>query len=332
MSKIICDVCGTSFPETATQCPICGCVRSGEPVTVAGDTYDNETKETTAYTRVKGGRFSKANVKKRNSGKPIYSADPVQNKARDSELTSEKKNEKGLVIAIIVLLLAITAVVIYIACMFFDIKLPFVNNGTSNTAPNTNLQTQQTTDTATDTTVQTEANVPCESLELTDTVIEFDKAGAVFLLNVNVLPKDTTDEIFFESDNNDVATVDANGKVVAVGAGQALITVTCGDNTTECRVVSNIPEETTVPEVQYTADDFKFYNSSAAVKDLSFPLSDKSFKLYTGEIPAELITWESDNEKVAVFVDGLLTFVGAGVANVKVTYEDMVYECIIRVY
>ena len=25
MSKIICDVCGTSYPDTAECCPICGC-------------------------------------------------------------------------------------------------------------------------------------------------------------------------------------------------------------------------------------------------------------------------------------------------------------------
>ena len=30
MSKIICDICGTSYPETAKQCPICGCVRPGD--------------------------------------------------------------------------------------------------------------------------------------------------------------------------------------------------------------------------------------------------------------------------------------------------------------
>ena len=40
MSKIICDVCGTSYPETATQCPICGCVRSSDSVAVAGDAGD----------------------------------------------------------------------------------------------------------------------------------------------------------------------------------------------------------------------------------------------------------------------------------------------------
>ena len=59
MNKIICNVCGTSYPENATQCPICGYVQTAETAL----TNDNTTS---TYTYVKGGRFSKANVKKRN--------------------------------------------------------------------------------------------------------------------------------------------------------------------------------------------------------------------------------------------------------------------------
>ena len=61
MSKIICDVCGTSYPETATQCPICGCMRPAEAQGLSGEAESPRT-----YTHVKGGRFSKANVRKRN--------------------------------------------------------------------------------------------------------------------------------------------------------------------------------------------------------------------------------------------------------------------------
>ena len=64
MSKIICDICGTSYPETAEQCPICGTAR---PVDIQGIIPDDEPAEPrSGYTYVKGGRFSKANVKKRN--------------------------------------------------------------------------------------------------------------------------------------------------------------------------------------------------------------------------------------------------------------------------
>jgi cyclase len=52
MSKIICDVCGTSYPETATQCPICGCVRPGDAKSVKSGVSGTSS----GYTYVKGGR------------------------------------------------------------------------------------------------------------------------------------------------------------------------------------------------------------------------------------------------------------------------------------
>ena len=67
MSKIICDVCGTRYPETAEQCPICGHIRTAagrtaEDVFVMDDAL-GETRQ-----KVRGGRFSKSNVKKRTEG------------------------------------------------------------------------------------------------------------------------------------------------------------------------------------------------------------------------------------------------------------------------
>ena len=61
MNKVICDVCGTSYPETAQQCPICGCT-SGEGIRVV----EVEEEEAAPRTYVKGGHFSKSNVRKRN--------------------------------------------------------------------------------------------------------------------------------------------------------------------------------------------------------------------------------------------------------------------------
>ena len=62
MNKVICDVCGTDYPETATQCPICGCARGDAGQTSAGNASEEEAR---SYTYVKGGRFSKSNVRKR---------------------------------------------------------------------------------------------------------------------------------------------------------------------------------------------------------------------------------------------------------------------------
>ena len=135
MSKIICDVCGTSYPESATQCPICGCVRSVDARVVAGSTNDVEAQSSGTYTYVKGGRFSKANVKKRNKGMAVT---PVETTRQDMPDARENgKKDVGIVITTVFLLLAIVAVVIYIAVRFFgpvlfgddkDIVKPPVNN------------------------------------------------------------------------------------------------------------------------------------------------------------------------------------------------------------
>ena len=66
MSKIICDVCGTRYPESADQCPICGCVRVGGAKTVADDILMDEELPVSRSSSVRGGRFSKSNVRKRN--------------------------------------------------------------------------------------------------------------------------------------------------------------------------------------------------------------------------------------------------------------------------
>ena len=65
MSKIICDVCGASYPDTAAQCPICGNAKSDAAAAMGtvGTPYDEN------YAYVKGGRFSHSNVRKMNSGK-----------------------------------------------------------------------------------------------------------------------------------------------------------------------------------------------------------------------------------------------------------------------
>lgn len=339
MSKIICDVCGTSYQETATQCPICGCVRSGEPVTISGDTNDAQVSPVITYTHVKGGRFSKTNVKKRNAGKAVYSTEAAPKAEKkvncDKKVDkTDKKGEKALVATVVVLLLAITAIVIYIACSFLGIQMPFGNTDKSDSTTDSTEQTTESTEPS-ETTEGTVLQIPCEGLAVAEQVVELTSASDFMLLEVVAYPENQTEAVTFSSEDVTVATVDTTGRVEAVGPGQTIIYIMCGDYETECRVVCNFQEETTAPtvsDVTYSESDFTFYNDDEEVKDVTFPSSSKTFKLYTGEIPVELIRWESDNENVVTFTDGVLTFVGTGTANVTATYGDMTYECIIRVY
>ena len=56
MSKIICDVCGSAYADTADQCPICGTAKRDTNATKP------ESQSEGGYNYVKGGRFSHANV------------------------------------------------------------------------------------------------------------------------------------------------------------------------------------------------------------------------------------------------------------------------------
>jgi predicted nucleic acid-binding Zn-ribbon protein len=69
MEEYICDVCGTAFSETDSVCPVCGCAKT------AASHAAGETVEESGY--VKGGRFSKSNVRKRTRSTAVSNTAPL---------------------------------------------------------------------------------------------------------------------------------------------------------------------------------------------------------------------------------------------------------------
>ncbi len=318
MSKIICDVCGTSYPETSTQCPICGCVRSGDAKVVAGDTNEPEAAANGSYTYVKGGRFSKTNVKKRN--KAVHTVTEAVLEDTQSEEGTEPSN-KGLFAIVIVLLLAIIAIVVYIAVRFFVPADQQPNN-----VPDTST-TGTTQSTEASTTESTLLEIPCTGIATAKPVIEFTAAQAEELLEISLEPADTTDEIVYTSSDETIATVTAGGVVTAVAPGEAVITVTCGEVSAECRVVCSFEAESTQPDdvPEYSTENFKFRKT-----DITMGQKGQLYVLYKGEIPVELITWTTDNEKVATVENGTVKAVGKGTTRVYGEYGGVKLECIVR--
>ncbi len=277
MSKIICDVCGTSFPDTATHCPICGSVRPAEPETVASGAAAG------GYTYVKGGRFSKANVKKRNKGKAVatYAAE---------ESDSVNRSSTGLIILLVVLLVIVALLVTFVV-------IAATNKGAFNGFGNSTTASQETE--------PSEVSVPCTSLTANFDVVTLYEPGETALLKISTTPLNTTDELQFASSDSNVATVDATGLVTYVGAGQAEITVTCGEAKTACQVICN------EVEIVFTPEDFRLNRM-----EITFDMADSSWVLYNGEIPMEEISWSSDDEAVATISDGVVVAVGEGQTTV----------------
>ncbi len=328
MSKIICDVCGTTYAETAAQCPICGCARNTTAQTAAGSVPGEDAGA--SYTYVRGGRFSKANVKKRNkTGKDFDRRTPAASTAQERVRRQEPREEeppvktnKVLVAVVVILLLAIVAVGTYIGIKYlFPQERPSDNPGSTTLAPGNSTATS------------TKPVIPCTDLTVTGSDIVFSSAGNGLLLNVVVTPADTTDKITFTSSDPDVAVVTNSGYVTAVGGGKAEITVTCGEKTWICKVECTfgqpvVPPTTTVPtpsvdpsfQLTLNRDDFSLFRVG------------ETHTLFTSTdtVKASDITWRSEDESVATVVNGVVTAVAPGQTKVHAEYNGQTVSCIVR--
>ncbi|MDO4534423.1 MAG: pectinesterase family protein [Clostridium perfringens] len=81
--------------------------------------------------------------------------------------------------------------------------------------------------------------VPIESVKLNEEKIILE-IGENKELIATVYPENATDKrVTFESSNESVITVEENGKVIAMGSGEAIITVKAGEKTATCLVIVN---------------------------------------------------------------------------------------------
>jgi len=331
MSKVICDVCGTAYPETAALCPICGSAKASGDQTAAGEAVQNPTGDS-SYAYVKGGRFSKRNVRRRGQG----SRTPERRTTASRQVREETSDpaNKGLVIAIIVLLLAIISVVIYIGVRFF---LPDLGNKEPAGDP---------TGTAAPSISQTQGpTVPCTKLALIDQTIALGKVGDDWKLRVETEPADMTDELVFVSADESVATVTADGTIEAVGNGQTTITVTCGQFMAECTVICTIagttdpteqPTEPTNPlnpafEFAFDAAE-KYRDPVTGYDDTTIEGIGNTWKCYKKlNVEPTDVTWSSDDPTICTIDEnGIVTIVKQGTTKIHAQYGNQIFTCIVR--
>lgn len=172
--------------------------------------------------------------------------------------------------------------------------------------------------------------VPCIGIDLAPGSAAFNEIGTSITLAVTVEPSDCTEEIVFESSNESVATVSADGKVTAVGNGAAEITVTCGEYAKSMEVfcqIEEVPEETDTPdntdepvtELSLSTEDFSLFEAGETAKIVVNGLQD-----------GETVHWSSSDETVAAVDEGKVTAVGGGTATISATVGDTTLKCIVR--
>jgi LPXTG-motif cell wall-anchored protein len=153
------------------------------------------------------------------------------------------------------------------------------------------------------------------SLDKTSLTLTTGKSGT---LTATVAPANASNKaVTWASDNTSVATVDQNGKVTAVSAGTATITVTTvdGSKTATCTVTVE-DEIVTVPVTGVSLDKTSLTLTTG-----------KSDTLTATVAPAnasnKAVSWASSNTSVAtVDQNGKVTAVSAGTATITVTTVD----------
>lgn len=245
MSKIVCDICGTTYQDTSEQCPICGCTRDA----AAALLNDAVIAEEVVEEAVGKGR--------RNAGKrkEIFDFDEVNDPSASEEDNTQgddyddeeeydderPRHNTFVVILLTILIVALLAVAGFLFVRYF---LPNMAGDQETTAA---TQEIETTAMAT-----TELTIPCQTLVMTSGTAELNEAGQYFLVHVIAMPEDTTDEIKFASGDESIATVTEDGRITAVAEGETVIYITCGNQQLMCPVVCEFIEETTAPATEET--------------------------------------------------------------------------------
>lgn len=354
MRNVICDICGTAYPETAANCPICGSAREYALGSVEDD-FDVDAAASAGSRKKTREIFDYDEVNQEKSARRTLEEDDFD----DEEVYEEESGTNvGLVIFLVILI-----VLLLLAAGFFFIRylLPNMMDKPEGVPAVTTSAVQQT-----EPVVTTSAEIPCTNLMMDGGKMALGKDGKK-LLNVRVYPENTTDAVTYTSGDETVVTVTQDGTVQAVGEGQTVITVQCGSQKIKCNVTVDysgvdvtVPEgnlpglqveegDATEPDSTSPADSTEATEATQTVEEtteatvpegevlklkknditISFLRTSVTLELDC-EIPAEDVTWFTMDSSIAIVNDGVVTSMGRGTTKIYAEYEDQQVFCIVR--
>lgn len=334
MSKIICDICGTSYQETAECCPICGCARGVGADLLAEDILADEAVELETAASRKKQIFDYDEV---NTRLEQEVSDEDEDEDYDDEEEEEDEPRHN---TFVVILLTILIVALLLAAGFIFVKYFLPNmRGEEETIPETTIaQVEESTE-------ATELRIPCETLILNSAAkAELTEVGFSHLINVMPSPKDTTDPLTFVSADQSIATVSEDGKITAVGEGETIVTISCGDVqmfvNVSCKFVPETEATTeateeTVDETVEETEPEKEVNPNVTLKLKKSDISLGVYYQFRLELACDLdpseVEWSSEHPHIAkVDEEGVVTAVKSGTTAIIAKYGDQQVQCIVR--
>ena len=356
MNKIICDICGTSYPDTADCCPICGCSRDAADGILGGDLLEQTAEETVQDSPRK--RKEIFDYDEVNSEPEEESVTYAQTDYDEEEDEAEEEEPRQNTLVVIVLTVLIALLLMAAGFIFVRYFLPNIS-GKADSVPQI---TQETELASTETTV---LSIPCQELYIiSGKTVELNEEGQMFLLHVKASPENTTDKILFTSGDESVATVTEDGKITAVSEGETVITISCGVSVMECPVTVKYVEETTAAATEAIetvatgetvleeANDATEAQSDAAasteataaaqtnLKNVTLKLKKTDIRLgvyyeYKLLLDCDLeqneVQWSSEHPYIAsVDENGVVKAIKAGTTAITATYGDQKVQCIVR--
>lgn len=348
MSKIICDICGTSYQDTAECCPICGCTRDSAADLLTDEAMVDAFVDQTADTAARKKQifdYDEANSQRK--------AEPVEDDEDDDFDEEEEDRPRRNVFVVILLTVLIVALLLAGGFLVVRYILPNVGGNDETTPVVTETQPVQTE-------APTEAHIACETLVLKSaSQADLTEEGFSHLINVLVIPEDTTDVLTFASADQSVATVSEDGKITAVGEGETVVTITCGnvqayvnvvcdftpateateeatEATGEGETTDETTGETTGETVAETEGD-KEIDPNVQLKLVKSDIRLGVYYQFTLELDCSLdptdVEWSSEHPHIAtVNEEGVVTAVQAGTTAIIAKYGDQQVQCLIRCF
>lgn len=353
MSKIICDICGTSYPETSECCPICGSTQDLSEDMLGEDLLDESSvTRSNMYTAKKKEIFDYDEV---NAESEEEDYDDEEYDEEDYDEEEEEDAPRHNTVLVVLLTILIAGLLVVAGFVFVRYFLP--NMGGEKEA---SVQTTAAVEELPEAT--TEPTIPCETLIISSgNVAELNEEGQHFLLHVKPMPENTTDKIIYTSADKSIATVTEDGRITAVSEGETKIYISCGMVSMECPVVIRYVEETVPPtteEMVTEEPDPAEENTVPVVEAVdpeenqapAVPMETKpgiTLKLkkndimlgvyyqFTLELDCGLeqneVQWSSEHPHIAkVDENGVVTAVKSGTTAITATYGDQTVTCMVR--
>ena len=303
MDKIICDICGTTYPSSEECCPICGCTNAAaEELLNDAALFEDAAEETVSETGNKKAIFDFDEV---NPEEEPDDVDVVEDFDADILPDDTDVIDDAAVTAVVDALVDDDAaeddeaddeddddaeedddeedddeededegdeprhntfVVILLTVIIVALLGAAGFIFVRYFLPNMGEETVPTTAVQeVETTEATTApTIPCQQMAMTNAgIAELSAEGQQFLLHVKALPENTTDKIVYTSADESIATVTEDGKITAVSEGETVIHITCGKTSMTCPVIVKFVEETVPATTEATVEETKAEETAA---------------------------------------------------------------------